>query len=76
MMYELKPCPICGRKAFLHKDVADGAFYGYSVGCPRASVNDRIHKLGEKDFKEARIVMHLFGTKEEAVKAWNERCEK
>ena len=30
----LHPCPICGAKAFVEKDVVDGFYFGWSVGCP------------------------------------------
>ena len=29
---KLKPCPICGSKAYIHKDIVDGHYYGWSVG--------------------------------------------
>jgi hypothetical protein len=32
---KLKPCPICGSKAYISKDIVDGFYFGWSVGCPR-----------------------------------------
>lgn len=72
-MTELKPCPLCGSKAFVAHDIVDGFEFGWSVGCPRARIDDPVHKLGEKEFKKARLVMFGFASKEEAIKAWNRR---
>ena len=72
-MSELKPCPICGSPAFVAHDVVDGFEFGWSVGCPRACIDDTVHKLGEKEFHEARLVMFNFTTKKEAIDAWNRR---
>ena len=74
-MSNLKPCPLCGGKAFIAHDVVDGFDFGWSVGCPRACINDRIHKLNEKEFHKARIVMHYFASKEDAVEAWDRRVK-
>ena len=72
---ELMPCPLCGSKAFLSKDIVDGFYFGWSVGCPRACINDRTHKLGEKEFKKARLTFFGLDSKERAIKIWNKRCE-
>lgn len=74
-MNELMPCPLCGRKAFISHDVVDGFDFGWSVGCPRACIDDPIHKLNEEEFKKARITMHFLASKEEAIKAWNRRAK-
>lgn len=71
----LKPCPLCGAKAFVAHDVVDGFDFGWSVGCPRACINDRVHKLGAEEFEKAKLVMHYFATKEQAIEAWNRRAE-
>lgn len=42
-MEELKPCPRCGAKAYLSRDVADGFYFGWSAGCPRYCHYDGIH---------------------------------
>lgn len=31
-MEELKPCPRCGTKAYLSRDVVDGSYFGWSAG--------------------------------------------
>jgi hypothetical protein len=41
----LKPCPICGAKAFVKHDVVDGFEFGWSVGCPRFCRDDGVHGL-------------------------------
>ena len=71
---ELPCCPICGSKAFISKDVVDGFFFGWSVGCPRACINDKIHKLNEEEFKKARLVFHSLNSREEAILIWKGRC--
>lgn len=73
MMEELERCPLCGAKAFVAHDVVDGFDFGWSVGCPRACINDRVHKLGVEEFEKAKLVMHYFATKEQAIEAWNKR---
>ena len=71
----LKPCPLCGAKAFISHDIVDGYSFGWSVGCPRACIADEIHGLNDAEsFKRARIVMHCIISKEEAIKQWNKRC--
>ena len=72
----LMPCPLCGAKAFISKDVVDGYYYGWSVGCPRACINDPVHKLNEEEFKKAYLTFFCLDSKEQAIKLWNERCEK
>ena len=72
---DLMPCPLCGRKAFIKKWVVDGFYFGWSVGCPVARINDRVHKLNEEELKKARITFHGLNSKEEAFKVWNERCK-
>lgn len=75
-MAELKPCPLCGSKAFVMHDVVDGFEFAWSVGCPRACIDDPIHKLGEEEFRKARLVMFGFATKEQAaIEAWNRRAD-
>lgn len=78
MIYDktLPPCPICGSTAFIAHDVVDGFEFGYSIGCPRACINDGIHNLNTYDsFKSARIVLHGISTKDKAIKLWVERCK-
>ena len=44
---DLRPCPICGAKAFVQHDVVDGFDFGWSVGCPRACIADGVHGFNE-----------------------------
>ena len=76
-MAELKPCPVCGAKAFLNRDVIDGVFFmGWSVGCPRYCVGDGIHGIDSFDVDENKHYSFFgFNTKEEAIEAWNRRAE-
>ena len=73
---KLPSCPVCGAKAFLSRDIADGFFFGWSVGCPCACIGDRKHKINDPDeFKKARLVMSYFNTRDQAIKAWKKRCK-
>ena len=76
-MDELKPCPVCGAKAFLSRDVIDGVFFmGYSVGCPRFCIGDGIHGIDSFDRDESKDYSFFgFATKEQAIEAWNRRAE-
>ena len=75
-MAELKPCPKCGAKAFLSRDVIDGMFFmGWSVGCPRYCLYDGIHGHTEETPEEEHYNCFGFTTKEEAVEWWNRRAE-
>lgn len=73
-MEEIKPCPVCGAKAFLSCDIVDGFFMGWSVGCPRYCVCDGIHGIDSFDVDESEHYT-FFGlaTKKEAIEAWNRR---
>ena len=76
-MSELKPCPVCGAKAFLSRDVIDGMFFmGWSAGCPRYCVGDGIHGIDSFDVDDDKHYT-IFGcyTKEEAIEWWNRRVE-
>jgi len=66
---KLPPCPICGRTAYLEHDVADGADFGYSVGCRS------FHNNGN-DASYIRASFHGYDSKEEAFKAWIRFCER
>lgn len=72
---ELPRCPLCGSKAFLQRDIVDGFDFGYSVGCPRACINDKTHKLGEEEFRKAQLTFFGLFSKEQAIKVWKTRCE-
>ena len=73
----LKPCPICGAKAFISKDLVDGFYFGWSVGCPRACIADGIHGFDDYDsFHKAQLTFFYLDSKEQAIKVWNDRCER
>ena len=75
-MSELKPCPVCGAKAFLSHDVVDGFDMGYSVGCPRYCIGDGIHGIDDVDaYSDRHYSSYGFYTKEEATKWWNRRAD-
>lgn len=63
----LPRCPVCHKKAFLTHDVADGADYGYSVGCPAYRTGDGVHPYNAS--------FYGFCTKEEAARKWTAFCE-
>ena len=69
----LLPCPICGAKAYLEKDVVDGFYFGYSVGCPRACMYDGIHGITENTPENKRLSIFYLNSAEECVEKWNER---
>ena len=73
----LKPCPVCGAKAYIHRAAPDGFFMGYSAGCPRFCIGDGIHGIETYEDAEARgyAVHHCF-TKAEAIEAWNRRASR
>lgn len=75
----LKPCPICGAKAFISHDVVDGFWFGWSVGCPRFCLNDGVHGLNadmpEDEFEKKRLTGFNYSAKEKAIEAWNDRVE-
>ena len=75
-MSELKPCPVCGAKAFISGDSVHGFFMGWSVGCPRYCRYDGIHGIETyEDHIEKGYAIHGCYTKEEAIEAWNRRAE-
>lgn len=75
-MNELEPCPICGAKAFLSKDIVDGFDFGYSVGCPRFRSEDGIHgwKIGDSD--ERKMTIFYCNSRQEAINKWNYKVKK
>lgn len=71
---ELKPCPVCGAKAFIFNDVVDGFGFGWSVGCPRYCIGDGIHGIETfEEHEKNAFALHHFTTKEKAIEAWNRR---
>ena len=65
---DLLPCPMCGSKAYVSQDIVDGYYFGWGVGCPRACINDRTHKLDEQEYRKARLSFHNLNSKELAIK--------
>ena len=45
------------------------------MGCPRASVKDKVHHLDAEELDNAQLVLYGFKTRAEAVIAWNKRVE-
>ena len=75
-MAELKPCPVCGSKAYLSHDIVDGFDFGYSVGCPRYCLDDGIHGISSyEDHIKRGYGMHGFYTMTAAIRAWNRRVD-
>lgn len=66
-------CPICGAAAYLSKDVVDGFYFGYSVGCPRFRLRDGIHGIDENTPRRKRLSIHGLNSVEECIEKWNER---
>ena len=60
-------CPVCGSSGFVdHMKTSDGIDFGWSVGCPRWSLNDKVHPN-----KQIRLAFHGFNSKQGAVDYWN-----
>jgi len=72
---KLKPCPICGTKAFISKDIVDGYYFGWSVGCPRFCLNDGIHGITEIIHEEDSLTILYLDSATECVAKWNKRVE-
>ena len=64
---DLKKCPVCGKRAYIAKDMPDGNYMGWSVGCASYKDNDGIHKK--------RMVRFNLNSKEECLLWWNTVCE-
>lgn len=74
-MEDLKPCPRCGTKAYVSRDVADGFYFGWSAGCPRYCHNDGIHGTTIHTPEKDLYAIHGACSKDEAIKLWNKRVE-
>ena len=70
---KLKPCPICGSKAYISKDIVDGFYFGWSVGCPRFCLNDGIHGIDENAPREKYLSILYLDSANECVEKWNRR---
>lgn len=81
LMYDerLKPCPICGEKAFVEHDGVDGFEFGWSVGCPKFYIDDGIHGLTfdspKDEVNKKRLTGFNYSTRDKAIEAWNDRVE-
>ena len=73
---KLKPCPICGTKAYIGKDIVDGFYFGWSVGCPRFCLNDGIHGIDENTPEDKHLSIHCLDSASECVEKWNEKVER
>lgn len=66
-------------KAFISKDIVDGFWFGWSVGCPRFCLDDGIHGLSfytpEEEVEKYRLTGFNYSTKEDAIEAWNDRVD-
>ena len=70
---EFPRCPKCGSKAFISKDVADGFYFGWSVGCPRFHHYDGIHGTDIDTPEKDTYAIHNLNSKEECIEKWKER---
>lgn len=73
---ELKPCPICGAKAYVMHDVVDGFEFGWSAGCPRFCLYDGLHGADENTPESQFPRVMNMTTKQDAIAAWNVKTEK
>lgn len=72
---KLKSCPICGSKAYISKDIVDGFYFGWSVGCPRFCLNDGIHGIDENTPVEKHLSIMNLDSAAECVERWNKKVE-
>ena len=75
-MTMLEDCPICGSHAYISKDVVDGFYFGYSVGCPRFCMNDGIHGVTDDMPESTHLSLHCLDSVEECIAKWNRRAQK
>lgn len=73
---KLSPCPICGTKAYISKDIVDGFYFGWSVGCPRFCLNDGVHGIDENTPEDKHLSIHYLDSASECVEKWNERVKR
>lgn len=71
----LKKCPICGTKAYISKDIVDGFYFGWSVGCPRFCFNDGIHGIDKNTPTEKHLSIMNLDSATECVERWNKRVD-
>lgn len=75
MVKQLPNCPVCRSKVYLHGDIVDGFWFGWSIGCPRYHLNDGIHGQDLNTPREEHFAGHGFSTKAEAIEWWNRRAD-
>lgn len=61
---DMPKCPICGAKPYIRKDIVDGFYFGWSVGCPRYSLNDKVHG-------NAKLTRFNLDSKEQCIETWD-----
>lgn len=66
-------CPKCGAKAFISRDIVDGFYFGWSVGCPKYCHNDGIHGTTPDTPEEDTYTIFYLNSKEECIDKWNAR---
>lgn len=71
----LKKCPICGAKAYISKDIVDGFYFGWSVGCPRFCLNDGIHGIDENTPTGKHLSIMNLDSAKECVERWNKKVD-
>lgn len=72
----MQRCPICGAKPFVSRDIVDGYYFGWSVGCPRFRINDGIHGYTFESPEEDKLTCFGLPSKEECDEWWNKRVER
>ena len=70
----LLPCPVCGAKAYLSKDIVDGFYMGWSVGCPKFCFNDGIHGIDQNSPEDKYLTIFCLDSAQECVEKWNEKA--
>lgn len=68
-------CPKCGAKAYISKDVVDGFYFGWSVGCPRFCHNDSIHNTDSNTPEDKLYAIHYLNSREECIDKWKIRVK-
>lgn len=67
---EMPQCPICGAKPYISKDIVNGFYFGWSVGCPRYYINDRVHGNPERP-----LTCFNLNSKKECIDWWKRRVK-
>lgn len=60
----------CGSKPFISRNIVDGFYMGWSVGCPRYCINDGIHNNPKKP-----LTKFYLNNKTECKKWWKNRTK-